>query len=223
MISIQHPTPSTILYTVSTKRPTNTLPTRLLSLLLALTRILTTLLVLLVLAVTYTEQIPTPTTSPEALITLFAILPGRLATLIITHTPLPWRLPLCLAALWLVSRKGYTTESLLVIRGLGVQTSTSSSSYLWTSSTRFIPTTSVQDIFIHEAFKGFEVKFYLCIVVEREADLVVVFPVSTRLTWCGLWLCGMFADITMKSILPRRDVLEEVWRGARACLHEPKV
>jgi len=36
----------------------------------------------------------------------------------------------------------------------------------------------IQDIFIHEAFKGFEVRFYLAIVVEGEHDVVVVFPVS---------------------------------------------
>ena len=35
----------------------------------------------------------------------------------------------------------------------------------------------IQDIFIHEAFKGFEVKFYLACVVEDEEDVVVVFPV----------------------------------------------
>lgn len=79
--------------------------------------------------------------------------------------------------LYLCVRKGYIEESLLVIRGLGVQTSTSSPTYLSTASTRFIPTSSIQDIFLHEAFKGFEVKFYLSIVVENEEDLVVVFPV----------------------------------------------
>jgi phosphatidylinositol glycan class H protein len=71
-----------------------------------------------------------------------------------------------------------TEESLLVLRGLGIQTTTSSSTYLSTQQTRFIPTTSIQDIFIHEAFKGFEVRFYLAIVVEGEHDVVVVFPVS---------------------------------------------
>ena len=69
-------------------------------------------------------------------------------------------------------------ESLLVIRGLGIQTSTTSSTYLSTSATRFIPTDSIQDIFIHEAFKGFEVKFYLAVVVEGEEEVVVVFPVG---------------------------------------------
>ncbi|KAF2817300.1 uncharacterized protein BDZ99DRAFT_374402, partial [Mytilinidion resinicola] len=91
-------------------------------------------------------------------------------------------------------------ESLLVLRGLGIQTSTSSPTYLSTPTTRFIPTTSIQDIFIHEAFKGFEVRFYLAIVVEGEEDVVVVFP----------------------NLLPRRQILEEVWRGAKSCLYEPR-
>jgi phosphatidylinositol glycan class H protein len=82
-----------------------------------------------------------------------------------------------------------------------VQTSTTSSTYLQTPTTRFIPTTSIQDIFIHEAFKGFEVRFYLIIVVEGEGEVVVVFP----------------------TLLPKRDILEVIWRGARACLWEPAV
>lgn len=71
-----------------------------------------------------------------------------------------------------------TEESLLVIRGLGIQTSTSSNSYLSKATTRFIPTTEIQDIVIHEAFKGFEVRFYLAVIVEGERNVVVVFPVS---------------------------------------------
>ena len=47
-----------------------------------------------------------------------------------------------------------------------------------TPLTRFIPTAQVQDIFIHEAFKGFEVRFYVVVVVEGEDEVVVVFPVS---------------------------------------------
>lgn len=78
-------------------------------------------------------------------------------------------------------------ESLLVLRGLGIQTTSSSSTYLQTATTRFIPTTAIQDIFIHEAFKGFEVRFYLAIVVEGEEDVVVVFPVSSVLTQPGMF------------------------------------
>ncbi|KAK7517332.1 phosphatidylinositol N-acetylglucosaminyltransferase [Phyllosticta citriasiana] len=102
--------------------------------------------------------------------------------------------------LWAVVRRGYTEESLLVLSGLGIQTSSSSPTYLSTATTRFIPTAAIQDIFIHEAFKGFEVKFYLAFVVEGEEDAVVVFP----------------------KLLPSRRIIEEVWRGAKACLYEPK-
>ncbi|KAK2746620.1 hypothetical protein FQN57_002964 [Myotisia sp. PD_48] len=101
--------------------------------------------------------------------------------------------------LYLALRKGYTEESLLVIRGLGIQTSTSSRTYFLGAETRFIPTTQIQDIVIHEAFRGFEVKFYLAIIVDGESDVVVAFP----------------------NLLPRRAILEEVWKGARKCLYDP--
>ncbi|KAM5439614.1 hypothetical protein MferCBS31731_004370 [Microsporum ferrugineum] len=100
--------------------------------------------------------------------------------------------------LYLVVRKGYTEESLLVIRGLGVQTSTSSATYFPSATTRFIPTTQIQDIVIHEAFRGFEVRYYLAIIVDGESDVLVVFP----------------------NLLPRRMIVEEVWKGARKCLYE---
>ncbi|KAL3482274.1 GPI-GlcNAc transferase complex, PIG-H component-domain-containing protein [Aspergillus californicus] len=99
-----------------------------------------------------------------------------------------------------VFRKGYTEESLLVIRGLGIQTSTSSPTYLSKAATRFIPTTEIQDIVIHEAFKGMEVRFYLAVVVVGEPEVVVVFPKH----------------------LPNRAKLEEVWRGSRHCLYDSK-
>ena len=74
-----------------------------------------------------------------------------------------------------------TEESLLVLRTLGIQTQTLSSSYLLPSTVRFIPTSQIRDIFIHEAFRGFEVRYYLAIVVEGESEVVVVFPVSQTL------------------------------------------
>ena len=85
-----------------------------------------------------------------------------------------------------------------MLRGLGLQTSSTSSTYLsLTTSTRFIPTAQVQDIFIHEAFKGFEVRFYVVVVVEGEDEVVVVFPVRFSfgflggLDWCGLVWSGL--------------------------------
>jgi hypothetical protein len=80
-------------------------------------------------------------------------------------------------------------ESLLVLQGLGVQTSTSSPYFLMDPTTTFIPTTQIQDIVIHEAFKGFEVRFYLAIIVEGATEVVVVFPVGHLVTTEKIELC----------------------------------
>jgi phosphatidylinositol N-acetylglucosaminyltransferase subunit H len=107
----------------------------------------------------------------------------------------------------------------VVLRTLGIQTSTSSSTYLSTSTTRFIPTSQIQDIFIHEAFKGFEVRYYLAVVVQGEGEVIVVFPVCLGLRPAQT----VEADQgpLSKTLLPRLGIVEEVWRGARACLFEP--
>jgi hypothetical protein len=89
-------------------------------------------------------------------------------------------------------------ESLLVIRGFGIQTSTSSSTYLSSAATRFIPTTQIQDIVIHEAFKGFEVRFYLAVIVEGEPDVLVVFPVTCLLPATVTTLTQSLASITQE-------------------------
>jgi phosphatidylinositol glycan class H protein len=70
-------------------------------------------------------------------------------------------------------------ESLLVIRSLGVQTSTTAGTWVGMGRrTRFIPTEKVRDVIVNEGFWGMEVRFYLAVVVEGEKELVVVFPVS---------------------------------------------
>ncbi|KAL2159985.1 hypothetical protein VTH06DRAFT_1640, partial [Thermothelomyces fergusii] len=66
------------------------------------------------------------------------------------------------------------------------------------AQTRFIPTEKIRDVLINEAFRGFEVRYYLCVVVEDEEDVVVLFP----------------------GTLPRRKIVEAVWRGIRGCLME---
>lgn len=112
-------------------------------------------------------------------------------------------------------------ESLLVIRGLGIQTSSSSATYLSKTARRFIPTTQIQDIVIHEAFKGFEVRFYLAVIVEGEPNVVVVFPVSMLVRLFLPEVCHLLIDMLQK-LLPRRAILEEVWRGSRHCLYDTK-
>ena len=126
-----------------------------------------------------------------------------------------------------------------MLRSLGIQTSSSSSTYLGGASTRFIPTPQIQDIFIHEAFRGFEVRHYLAIVVEGEGELTVVFPVcpfsiapqryhgTSFSRAMDLWLGGLTKIACtnanacwLQKLLPRLVILEEVWRGARACLFD---
>lgn len=180
MLTTKRPTPTTVLYTVSTRSPAKTITARLANYAFILLRIAVGICV----ATALLHEFSNPSSyinGPHALAWLEnAILTSptvQLATLLLSNLSFLWRMLICAGITWLIVRKGYIEESLLVIRGLGVQTSTSSPSYLWTSSTRFIPTSSIQDIFIHEAFKGFEVRFYLSIVVEGEEDVVVVFPV----------------------------------------------
>ena len=77
------------------------------------------------------------------------------------------------------------------------------SPFFWSSctprgTTRFIPTSHIQDVWIHEGFVGFEVRYFLGIVVKGEDEIVVVFPKT----------------------LPGRKVAEVVWRGLRGCLYE---
>lgn len=67
-----------------------------------------------------------------------------------------------------------------MLQGLGIQTSTTSPYYFMNPTTTFIPTTRIQDVVIHEAFKGLEVRFYLAVIVEGATEVVVVFPVRKR-------------------------------------------
>lgn len=64
--------------------------------------------------------------------------------------------------------------------------------------TRFIPLDKIDDLVIHEGFVGFEVRFYLAIILKDEDRLEVIFP-TTR---------------------PRRKVLERVWRQSRVILFD---
>lgn len=208
------PTPYTVSYTVSTRAIPGTVLARLAQHVDTVLRILVGLATVLFLWVkwctTYNKSLYPYSTVPVAVI----LRDWHLDT-VISACQWLYLLPSTLMILYLVLRRNYTgrypalstfltisnnttEESLTVLRGLGIQTSTTSPSYLQTPTTRFIPTTSIQDIFIHETFRGFEVRFYLVVVVEGEEDVVVVFP----------------------KLLPRRKVLEEVWRGSRKCLWE---
>ncbi|KAI9746030.1 MAG: hypothetical protein M1818_000711 [Claussenomyces sp. TS43310] len=125
---------------------------------------------------------------------------GQAFTHLAAGIPLPILVPAAAALLYAIVLRIHTEESVLVLRGLGIQTSTSGSTYLARASTRFIPTDKIQDIFVNEAFRRFEVRYYLVVVVQGEEEVVVVFP----------------------RLLPCRRIVERVWRGARSCLYEPE-
>ncbi|TLS25973.1 hypothetical protein PpBr36_07164 [Pyricularia pennisetigena] len=153
-----------------------------------------------------------PLLSPEGLSELAVRLlqlglaspPGRVFASLSAASPAYLLVPLCLVLLHAAQLRIYRSETLLVLRGLGVQTISQGDGFILPTlggpKNRFIPTEKIRDVVINEAPLGFEVRFYLVIIVEGEEELVVVFP----------------------RLLPRRPVVEAVWRGVRACLHEPE-
>ena len=202
-LQVRRPSPTTAEFTVTTLPP-QTIILRLLRLLLL---VLHARWIVSPLAAPWPI---TPLTQPEKLLSLDTIWwvldathrsgLGQAFAQIASAVPLPVLLPAAAIIFYGLSIRVYSQESLLVMRGLGVQTSESPKSYLAGTATRFIPTEKIQDILVNEAFRGFEVRYYLVVVVEGEDDLVVVFP----------------------GLLPRRAIVESVWRGARECLYEKR-
>ncbi|CVL05681.1 uncharacterized protein FMAN_10599 [Fusarium mangiferae] len=195
---IRHPSPTTAEFTVTTLRP---IPPALHTLLI-ISRILFSIIALLLLHARLTLH-PFLAYAPPSLLKIipasYLRAPNSTAALA-QNIPLSVLVPVGIVVLWLSSRRGYASESILVMRGLGVQTSESPGSYLAGTATRFMPTEKIQDILVNEAFLGFEVRYYLIVIAEGEDDVVVVFP----------------------GLLPPRKIVEEVWRGVRRCLYEQR-
>ncbi|KAI5925935.1 GPI-GlcNAc transferase complex, PIG-H component-domain-containing protein [Camillea tinctor] len=195
-LRIRRPSPTTAEFTVSTLPP---LTPSLRMLLLSITLLRTVLslqLVLILYTLWASRSSPPSSSSPLSL--LLAHLhhaltspspPARLASYLLAHIPGYALAPACAGALYALARaRVHDAESLLVLRGLGVQT----------SGGRFIPTGKIRDVLVNEAFRGFEVRTYLVVVVDGEDDVVVVFP----------------------RLLPGARIVERVWRGVRECLYE---
>ncbi|EER42489.1 phosphatidylinositol N-acetylglucosaminyltransferase [Histoplasma capsulatum var. duboisii H88] len=197
-LSIQRPSPTTALFTASNASVRSTITSKALFSIEIVLRILLFAVVLLLNGALIRDYILTLDDGIIHWDAVWSSAIGALACRMADWQGWQFTCPVSAVLVYIIFRRGYTEESLLVIRGLGVQTSTSSATYLSKASTRFIPTTQIQDIVIHEAFKGFEVKFYLAIIVEGESNVVVVFP----------------------NLLPRRSILEAVWKGARKCLYD---
>jgi len=216
-LHIRRPSPTTAEFIVTTCPPM-TLGLRILLLAVFVARILLASSVLLLLHSKWTlSPFATPSSSSNstkpappflstdtlerALALAHSSAAGRLLGRVAAATPGWALLPACAAALYVSALRAHATESLLVLRGLGIQTASTGGTYLGggAGSARFIPTEKIRDVLINEAFRGFEVRYYLVVVVEGEEDVVVVFP----------------------RLLPRRKIVETVWRGVRGCLYEP--
>ncbi|RVX67719.1 hypothetical protein B0A52_07842 [Exophiala mesophila] len=192
-LDIYCPSPTTVSFTVNT-RPRSTRKEQLLAL---VRHVLRVILILHVVLVTV-AKLGSGTVHDHVQILFRASLIGQGLVRRIAESTEWWLLvPLGLLIVYLCLRRDYVQESLLVLQGLGIQTSTSSAYYFLPATSTFIPTTQIQDIVIHEAFKGLEVRYYLAVIVENATDVLVVFP----------------------SLLPRRELLEQVWRGSRKCLY----
>ncbi|KAL7914569.1 putative GPI-15 component of glycosylphosphatidylinositol-N-acetylglucosaminyl (GPI-GlcNAc) transferase complex [Trichoderma velutinum] len=218
-LRIRRPSPTTAEFTVTTLPP-QTLPLRLLWLLLLFLRISLSITMLLILYARWVQersscgfgaQAAAASTSPSPIPPLLSLdrivfaldafqgtPTGAIIAGIAATVSLPVLLPVAAAVFYALSLRVHKQESLLVLRGLGVQTCESPATYLAGAATRFIPTEKIQDILVNEAFLGFEVRYYLVVVVEGEEDVVVVFP----------------------GLLPKRKIVETVWRGVRECLYE---
>jgi hypothetical protein len=66
-------------------------------------------------------------------------------------------------------------ESLIVIEGVGIQTKTTFLS--GRSQTRFIDDHKINEVIINEGISGFQVIFYLAVMLQDSDEMVVVFPV----------------------------------------------
>ncbi|KAK0389920.1 hypothetical protein NLU13_3493 [Sarocladium strictum] len=201
-LRVRRPSPTTVEFTV-TSSPPPALPLRIVYILMAVCRILLAILAILLLRAVCIATLPPPIHTHILLPAVFAHLDSSplgafLFNLSTSLPPSTITVPLSLLLLYLLSLRSGQSESLLVMRGLGVQTTETPGSYLRASATRFIPTEKIRDVFVNEAFRGFEVRYYLVVVVEGEDDVVVVFP----------------------GLLPGRKIVETVWRGARECLYE---
>lgn len=212
-LHIRRPSPTTAEFTVTTK-PQPTVPKRSLFACVSLVRLLLGTSALLLLYAKWAQSpyaAPPTTPNPDnppalfsaATVVLFLELvlssrPGAALSDLAGRTPVWALVPPCVGALYLCLLRIHATESLLVLRGLGIQTSSSSGTFLTGTATRFIPTEKICDVLINEAFRGFEVRYYLIVVVDGEEDVVVVFP----------------------RLLPGKRIVEAVWRGVRGCLYE---
>lgn len=188
----RRPSPTTVEYTLSTKPPP-TVPTVLLHVVILLLR----LLLLSCAALLPLSQLGSYIASP-ALQSVLDSRPGAALSRLSGSLPAAVPAAAALALAYVALRRLHVTESVLVLRGLGIQTRTSAAVWGLGDATRFIPTEQIRDVLVNEVFAGFGVRYVLVVVVDGEEDMVVVFP----------------------RLGGGKEVVLRVWRGVRGCLFE---
>lgn len=116
---------------------------------------------------------------------------------------LPWFLEVALMVLLLLLQHPH--DSIMVIKDMGVQLSSTLRWRLGSNSTEFIPLSDIIDIVVHEGFHGFgEVIFYMCVLTKASS---------------GSSVEGNGIKIVFPQFLPRKDILLQVWRQSREMLY----
>ena len=178
------PSPTTVSYTVSTSLSSESFTTHATHWLILALRIFIGILAIFLLLARYesTQLLSSSLSEKIIAVSWTYIAPSSLVALYLVfrrfYTGMPFNLHVSQSFTFVKGSSVSLEESLLVVRSLGIQTSSISPYYLFPPTTRFIPTSQIRDLFIHEAFKGFEVRYYLAVVVDGESEVVVVFPVS---------------------------------------------
>lgn len=70
----------------------------------------------------------------------------------------------------------YVEESVLVVRGLGIQLCSSGTTIL-SQTSDFIPVELIDNVILHEGFKRFSVMYFMAVIVKNHDRLLLVFPV----------------------------------------------
>ncbi|KAG7192923.1 uncharacterized protein KQ657_001380 [Scheffersomyces spartinae] len=93
-------------------------------------------------------------------------------------------------------RDGY--EEIIILKDIGIQTVTVGGWMFQTPEKKFIPLGDIIDLVIHEGFHGYgQVIFYLCVLKRGGGEMI---------------------QVLMPSLLPRKEVLVQIWQLSRQLL-----
>ncbi|ODV62379.1 phosphatidylinositol N-acetylglucosaminyltransferase GPI15 ASCRUDRAFT_6967 [Ascoidea rubescens DSM 1968] len=125
--------------------------------------------------------------------------------------------------------EGELKESLLVLKNIGVQSTTFKKNMIWflpiTKRDKFIPIDKIQDVIIHEGFEGFEVIFYLILAIKDgdgdDKNNIERYNNSSK-DKKAFELKQLKLEVLFGNLLPRLDKLEPIYQISRQVLFHDK-